>query len=708
MSCIQTPRRVIPLLAALGLCLSLFPPPAVPSVRSAAAVQDGGGVGAASTASRVASLLELAIEEYGAAIRDGEVVNQMEYEEAAAFTRQAGERYRDLLEGTPEGEVPDGADALLPVFDDLLPIIEEKGEVSRFRDRVDELVRRLGRVWGAASLQMPERQPSAARGAAIYRQACAACHGPAGRGDGWAAEGMRPPPTDLAAAHRYTEATPARDYQVVTYGVPRTAMPESGDWLDVEGRWDVVAYLQTLRYTAAEAAEGNGLAAGTPEVAGVTGEGAPLAGWIRSWGSVEEAARWTDEEIGRQVRTAWRRAAPGSDSLSAGQVRSVVAYARTLLGTSHDGAPEADRSVQVARRIEEIDSLLAGAVAASREGQVEVARGRAIESYMTFEALEPELRARAPGLTTATEATFGDFRNALGTGRLDAVRDTLAHRLEEVEATLTSVSSGFALAGQSFFIILREGFEAILLIGAIIAFLMKTGNEEKRRTVYGGVWAAVGASVLTAVAIEMLLSVTPAEQELLEGITMLLATAVLFSVSYWLLSKLEHEKWETYLRNRLSTAVGKGGGLALASVAFLAVYREGFETVLFYKALVISGGGRWLPLVGGFLVGCVALAVIYVLFTRYGVKIPMRPFFAITSGVLYYMAVVFLGQGIYELQQAGVVGMTPVAGVPRMPLLGLYPTVQTLAGQGVMLLLLAGAVAYTFRPGRGTLEPAGG
>ncbi|MFB6240374.1 MAG: FTR1 family protein, partial [Gemmatimonadota bacterium] len=118
---------------------------------------------------------------------------------------------------------------------------------------------------------------------------------------------------------------------------------------------------------------------------------------------------------------------------------------------------------------------------------------------------------------------------------------------------------------------------------------------------------------------------------------------------------------ERYLKEKMSRAVGSGSSLALAGVAFLAVYREGFETVLFYKALFISAGaGGLVPITGGFVVGCVGLVFLYLAFTRWGVKVPMRPFFAGTSAVLYFMAVVFAGQGIAELQAAGTVGTTPV------------------------------------------------
>ncbi|MEE9208519.1 MAG: FTR1 family protein, partial [Gemmatimonadota bacterium] len=250
------------------------------------------------------------------------------------------------------------------------------------------------------------------------------------------------------------------------------------------------------------------------------------------------------------------------------------------------------------------------------------------------------------------------------------------------------------------FIILREGFEAILIIGAVIAFLVKTGNASRRRDIRFGVLAALAASVVTALALEGLFRAVPASQELLEGITLLIAVLVLFSVSYWLVSKLDQRRWNEFLHTRMNSALKNGSGLALGGVAFLAVYREGFETVLFYKALMGFGHNSFVPIAGGFLVGCASLAVIYYLFMRFGLRVPMKPFFVLTSGILYYMAFVFAGKGVHELQEAGALGFTPVDGAPGLPVLGIYPTVETMAIQAVLLLALLVALAIAFRPRR--------
>ncbi len=223
-----------------------------------------------------------------------------------------------------------------------------------------------------------------------------------------------------------------------------------------------------------------------------------------------------------------------------------------------------------------------------------------------------------------------------------------------------------------------------------MAFLSKAGAAERRREVAWGAWVAVGASVLTAAAIELLFHATPRQRSALEGWTMLLAAGVLFYVSYWLLSKIEADKWHAFLTGKMKDALSTGSGLALASVAFLAVYREGFETILFFKALLSSGGSAEAgagAVLGGIALGAVALVVLYLAINRWGMRIPLKPFFAVTGVLLYYMAFVFTGKGVAELQEGGYVGTTVMEWAPRVPFLGIYPTVQSLALQGLLVAL---------------------
>ena len=263
--------------------------------------------------------------------------------------------------------------------------------------------------------------------------------------------------------------------------------------------------------------------------------------------------------------------------------------------------------------------------------------------------------AISPSSATDVEASFADLRPAMASGdeqlittRATALNDALSRTVTIVSAT----SDVRVLFGKSLLIIVREGMEAILIVGALTAFLFKAGVPERKRDIGWGVAAAVAARFGTAILFATVFSQALQSQELIEGITMLVAAAVLFWVSYWLVSKIEMKRWQAFVRNKMGKALGSGSRAALVFVAFLAVYREGFETVLFYSALYASADGSSAGIASvttGMGVGFVVLAGVYVAIQRFGVKIPLKPFFSVTRALLYVMAFSFVGEGIAEL-----------------------------------------------------------
>ena len=305
------------------------------------------------------------------------------------------------------------------------------------------------------------------------------------------------------------------------------------------------------------------------------------------------------------------------------------------------------------------------------------------------------------------ERHFADFKGALRGKDLsvaEKARAAIALDLPRVVELTRPTGSGWEAFFQSFLIILREGFEAILVIGAVVAFLIKTGNRNRLKSIWLGIVLGLVASGVMVVVLKTVFAQLPTSREVMEGATLLIAVAVLFSVSYWLISKVEAAKWQKFIREKVSTALDQGGGKALALVAFLAVFREGAETALFYQAL-FSEGNVALPLSLGIVVGFVALTIIFTLFYKYGVKIPMRPFFTITSILLYYMAFVFLGKGIRELQEGNVIPITVMPSMPSMPSLGVFPSLETIVPQAILLALFVFMLGKTFMPHKEAVAP---
>jgi high-affinity iron transporter len=391
------------------------------------------------------------------------------------------------------------------------------------------------------------------------------------------------------------------------------------------------------------------------------------------------------------------RMQPFGEALSREERWDLVAYLLTL----SDSAARRGLSGAAAVAFAATRGTLASAREEARRGDREAAGRKAFDAYLAFESVEGNLRATDPGLVRRAEAEFAAFREAAATlpGQpvLEERYARLFATLAEAETALTRSRSAAGYLAESFLLIVREGFEAILVIGAIMAVVLKAGARHRRRNVRWGITAALAASLLTAAALEWLFRVTPAQREALEGGVMLLAAGVLFYVSYWLISKLEIAAWTRFVKDRIGRAVESGSGLALGGVAFLAVYREGFETVLFYKALYVTGGASGTgPITVGLLAGLATLIVVFVGIKRFGLRIPMRPFFAVTGATLAYLAFVFAGDGVKELQEGGYVASTLVPHGPRNEFLGVYPTWESLALQGLMLSAILGAVIWTF------------
>jgi high-affinity iron transporter len=652
-----------------------------------------------SVARRTVAAASLAAKEYanGVPPTGGAVTAAEEVSEAKEFLEHA------LLD---VGSLPAAVRATVAAdMRAMVAMIDRKVAPDSVAARAGALIKRITAATGAALDPFPTQPPSLARGAAVFKEQCVQCHGPAGHGDGPKARHLEgPPPADLADRTAMADVSPVDAYRKVTIGVAGTAMPEFEESLSPDDRWAVATYIATLRTDDAMVRAGSTLyAAKCASCHGATGGGdgpfaTSLSVHLPALRDLAVQGPLTDRDLDQLVL----HGKPGVPmpgvvrALNPRQVSSLVAFLRVLPAAEHQqelASPEAVTFAAVRRQIDSAVTLRSDKMA--------------FDAYLTFEQVEPSVRARNSGLATDLESAFAALRSqsARGSGgdaRLEAIRARLLGDLERAERLVADRGSAPTLFMQSFVLLLREGFEAILIVAALMAFLHKAGATDKRRHVAEGAWAAVGASIVTAVLVELLFEITPGQREALEGITMLLATVVLFYVSYWLLSKIEVAKWNAFVKGRMENALSSGSGYALASVAFLAVYREGFETILFYKALLTSAGpasgGAALPAVAaGILAGAVGLLIVYVAIDRFGMRVPLKPFFAVTSGMLYYMAFVFAGKGIADLQESGLLGTTVVEWGPRVPVLGIYPTLQSLSVQLLLIVLLLVAVVWLQR-----------
>ena len=347
-----------------------------------------------------------------------------------------------------------------------------------------------------------------------------------------------------------------------------------------------------------------------------------------------------------------------------------------------------------------VNNLLDESLKAFKAGDINSAAELAFDAYLGYEKLERGLSTKRKELGLRLESTFSRLRAEIKRkaelSHVEKIRKTIKTDLKEAQNVLEEKVGFTGLFIQSFSIIVREGFEAILIVAALIAFLIKSRNKDKVKIIHQGVITGIIASFLTAYILHEVLSITMAKQELLEGWIMLVAVAVLFWVSYWLVTKIETQKWQSYITGKMSQAVTTGNVFTLGLVAFLSVYREGFETVLFYKALYLSAGESSGGIVPGFLAGCVCLAAIFYVINKLGIKVPIKWFFGFTSVLLYFMAFMFMGKGLHELQMGEALSLTAAKFAPEISWLGMYPTWETFIGQMILVVLFLGALLYTF------------
>ncbi len=255
--------------------------------------------------------------------------------------------------------------------------------------------------------------------------------------------------------------------------------------------------------------------------------------------------------------------------------------------------------------------------------------------------------------------------------------------------------SGWSVFLASFIIIFREGLEAILVIAAISAYLVRSNNKPMLKVVYLSSLFAVFASILAAIALHTIVGLSGANQEIMEGCAMLLATVMLFFISNWMLSKSESIAWKNYVEGKVQNAVSTGSSFALGFAAFLAVFREGAETIIFYQAMLADANEHMDMVWYGLGVGMIVLAFVFVIIRFGTVKLPLKPFFICTSALMYLMAIAFAGGGVKELQEADIIQVTPVDFVHSVEILGIYPTVETLLPQLFMVVAVIGSIIYS-------------
>ena len=604
-------------------------------------------------------LLDYVAVDYRGAVQNGRVISDAEYAEMREFASTATAQISSLPASPTKAALVREAQAL-------------EGAIANKQS--PSTVAGLARTLGADLLKAypvplaPKAAPDLERGTALYHANCASCHGAEGNGRGPNAAKLDPPPINFTDRKRASQRSIFALEQVISQGLDGTAMQSFAD-LPEQDRWALAFHVGTFAYPASLAAEGKRIWNAEPAVRDRIPDLKTLTGI-------------TPETLGRQI---------GDQKAVA-----VIAYLRSdpsAVLQSNAGSLSLTRS------------RLAASLAAYRAGDREAAKHLALSAYLDgFEPVEPALSARDSALMRDIEAGMGELRSRIAQGQsVDSVEqqvrslDALFARAEQTLAA--SPASTVSTFLSSLTILLREGVEALLIVVAMIAFLKKSERTDSLPYVHAGWVSALVAGLLTWLAATAFLSISGASRELTEGFGGILAAVILVSVGIWMHGKAQADAWQRYIKERMSRAMDKRSAWFLFGLAFVVVYREVFETILFYVAMWTEGSNA--AVIAGAGVGAVILAAAAWAMVRYSLRLPIAEFFRYSSILIAVLAVVLAGKGIAAIQEAGLLGITPINGVPQIDLVGLHPSVQAIAAQ--LMVLAALVVGFRFnarRPAR--------
>jgi high-affinity iron transporter len=526
-------------------------------------------------------------------------------------------------------ELGPAAAAFLPRVKDIQQRVDQAQDAPGVSKDCGALVEDLVLAGGLA--RSPRRPPDLKLGESLYRTNCAACHGADGHANVPIAATMEPAPANFQDAELMGGLTPYKAFNTTSFGVPGTAMP-AYPTLSEEERWSLAFFVFTLRLPACE---------GTP----------PRA-------SLERLANSTDDDL-------------------------VKAFGEEHLACLRRKLPDADEERSLLAAREGIEEAMRQGAAGNAAG----AKAALLDAYLNgFEPVEPKLSSREPALVRKMEESFLAARMAADSGSphlQDQGREMLA-LLDQARRSTGSAADLMSTLWLTLLIMLREGFEATIIVAALLAALKKMKATEHVRVVHAGWISALVVGALAYVLGRHLLA--GAQREWMEGVAALFAVVMLVYAALWLNARSNMSQFMGELRQKMQGALGRGSLAGLFFISFTAVLRESFETAIFLQGLALDSpaGVAW-----GALAGVVAILLLVLVVNRVGYRLPMKTLFNVSTVILVVTAVMLLGKGLHSLQEVGALPLVPVRFI-TVDLLGIYPDLVSLIPQ-----LLLAAVPLT-------------
>ena len=589
--------------------------------------------------------------DYPNGVENGKLKSAVEYKEMLGFITSADKYYlidRTLWATTDTAEIG----GLIRTVDSLVYAKAPANEVAAAATAARAAVVKASKLVVA-----PVQYPSLMKGKVVFAAQCAKCHGSAGYGDGKEGLKLDPQPRNFHDENRMGLISPFGVYNTVRCGVQGTGMKAHPDLQDDEV-WDVAWYVMTLRYEAAKDEKN----ASNPKFKGIT---------------LEQIATLSDIELSQKYEA----------------TRTDIATLRYLQPDEGKG-----------KFIEAALKYIEAALLATRSGNYEESEKLSTLAYLEgIEPIEKPLRSTDPALMERLESQMANTRKIIVNHKaLSEINDSLKASkilIEEVGKTLGNSKMSFWLALlMAMSILLREGLEAFLVIMVMLGVVRASGRLDARKYIHIGWIVAIAVGVVLWEIGGRIIQANMAQVELMEGIIALVAVMMLLYIGFWLHGKSEVSKWKDYVTEKIKGVAGSNSLIGLFGLSFFVVFREVFESVLFLSAINIESGGKQeRAIVAAVLLSLAIVIGLAWVVLKFATKLPVPKLFKISSIVMAALAVVLAGKGFHSFQETGFVGIHGLAILPRVELLGIWPTAETLGAQVGVLLLVIYVMKYVNR-----------
>lgn len=599
-------------------------------------------------------ILDYLAKDYSGAVSPaGKVLSASEYKEQTEFAESALSTNSGLAETRAVPEIQSG----LTELNRLIRLKSPPADVTKLARDLQR------RVIEFTHLDVfPNRWPDLKVGQSLFGQNCVSCHGEKGDGNGVAGKALNPRPANFLDMTRMSEISPFAAFNSIRLGVAGTAMVGFQGLSDDEA-WALSFYVSSLRHGGRSLEPNAKLETGNLDVLKRT---ASLPD-----SSLEESFSGSKEEK-HTLLVAARTHSAGDDRRD---------YLALALGKLNDAKLD------------------------YRNGKFDSAKTEALQAYLEgIEPIEPRARATDPEAVADLEEKMASVRGSIEDKKSFT---ELEKQIQGAEAQIAVVAkliehqdmSPVVAFFASFAILLREGFEAVLIILALLGVIRATGSKEAALWVHGGWMSALGCGFIAWLFSGWVMGISGAGREMLEGITSLFAVAVLLYVGFWLHRQSEIGRWKDFLEVKVKGFLHGKNLLGLAAISFFAVFREAFETVLFLRAIWYEGGDATRSALSAGVVASLILVIsLSWMALTFSKRLPLRQLFTLSSVLMLFLATILAGKGLHSIQETGLLGVTSLPIAIRFELAGIYPTLQTTLAQIVVAFLVIFLWLYGRKP----------